>query len=84
MNLEPILENGFLLLKETEELHSPLSVLYYQRYSSKDEVNDFLRKHNDKIQAVVGHEFIPFGQGQKPSLYDYADGVDTMTFLSNI
>jgi hypothetical protein len=84
MNLEPILENGFLLLKETEELHSPLSVLYYQRYSSDDEVNDFLRRHDDKIQAVIGHDFIPFGQGQNPSLCDYADGVDTMSFLSNI
>jgi hypothetical protein len=40
---------------------------------------EFIRKN---IQAVVGHGFIPFGNAQKPTLSDYADGVDTMYFLN--
>jgi hypothetical protein len=41
----------------------------------------------EKIQCVVGHAppaTIPFGQAQHPALWDYADGVDTMTFLTSI
>jgi hypothetical protein len=29
----------------------------------------------------VGYGHIPFGAAQKPGLFDYADGVDTMEFL---
>mgnify|MGYP000439163728 FL=1 len=39
MNLEEILDNGFLLLKDSDELFSPLAMLYYQRYESKSEID---------------------------------------------
>jgi len=32
----------------------------------------------------MGKNFIPFGQSQFPSLTDYADGVDTVRFLTNM
>jgi hypothetical protein len=84
MNQEKLLENGFLLTKESNELFSPIAVLYYHRYASPEEISDFLTKHEEDIQAVIGHGYIPFGQAQHPGLSDYADGVDTMDFLQNL
>lgn len=84
MNLEELLDNGFLLLKEDEQLTSPLGMLHFKRYTSKTEVEDFLNNHTEKIQAVVGKGYVPFGTVQKPELTDYADGVDTMKFLTGL
>nr|MBT4214553.1 acyl-CoA reductase [Bacteroidota bacterium] len=38
----------------------------------------------EKIQCVVGHGHIPFGKAQKPALWEYADGVNTMAFLASL
>ncbi len=84
MNQEPILENGFLILRETTDLNSPLAVMFYQRYQSESEVESYLKEHQEKIQAVVGKNYIPFGAAQLPDLADYADGVDTMKFLEKL
>ena len=84
MNQEAILDNGFLLIKEDKSLNSPLAVVHYVRYKSTDEVKSFIAENEDKIQAVIGKDYIPFGQGQCPALSDYADGVDTMQFLTSI
>jgi hypothetical protein len=82
--LEEILDNGFLLLKESDELFSPLAMLYYQRYESKNEIDLFLKKYSDDIQVIVGEGYEEFGQAQCPLLTDYADGVDTMQWLVNL
>ena len=84
MNQEKLLENGFLLTKESDELFSPIAVLYYTRYENQQEVTDFLNTRKNEIQAIIGHDYIPFGQAQHPNLNDYADGVDTMQFLQNL
>lgn len=84
MNLETILDNGFVLLKESDALFSPLAMLFYKRYTAEQEVEEFLAHQADNIQAVIGKKYIPFGQAQCPSLFDYADGVDTMKWLETI
>jgi hypothetical protein len=84
MNQENILDNGFVLLKESNELFSPLAMLYYTRYQTIDEISDFLRLHAENIQVVIGNQHIPFGEAQSPRLTDYADGVDTMFWLSQL
>lgn len=84
VNKETFLDNGFVLLQESEKLVSPIAVLYYQRYTSLDEIVNLLKVVEEKIQCVVGHATpatIPFGQAQHPALWDYADGIDTMDFL---
>jgi hypothetical protein len=83
MNLEQILDNGFVLLKESKDLFSPLAMLFYHRYENEQEVENFIKTNQHQIQAVVGQQFIPFGQAQCPTLSDYADGVDTMRWLMN-
>jgi hypothetical protein len=82
LNSEPILENGFLLMRFNKELHAPPAVLNCHRYSDRVEVDVFIQENQTQIQAVVGKDGIAFGAAQCPSLTDYADGVDVMEFLS--
>ncbi len=84
LNLENLLDNNFVLLREADELFSPLSVLNFKRYPDRQTVEDFLKTHESDIQAVVGRDFIPFGEAQQPEISDFADGVDTMRFLETI
>ncbi|MEY4658802.1 MAG: hypothetical protein RJB36_568 [Bacteroidota bacterium] len=83
MNLSVFLDNNFLLLKESKQLFSPLAMLHYQYYRTKEELEAFLEQHRSQIQCVVGRNYLPFGQAQCPSLTDYADGIDTMAFLAS-
>lgn len=80
------LDTGFLLLTENEALVSPISVIYYTSYGSKDELDDYLTSNQSKIQCVVGKDssYIPFGEAQKPKVSDFADSIDTMKFLNKI
>lgn len=81
MNKANLLDNGFLLLKEDFALNSPPGMLHYVRYQDSIDAEHFLQENKDKIQVIVGKNYIPFGMSQNPGLTDYADGVDTMKFL---
>ncbi len=80
-----ILENGFLMLKNDESYSSPIATLFYEEYSTLNNLKQELLADHEKIQCIVGDgifdDEIKFGQTQKPSLTDYADGVDTVEFL---
>jgi hypothetical protein len=89
VNRDKHLDNGFLLVKEDERWVSPLAVLFFQYYDTLEEVETLLNTEAEKIQCVVGKaklkvqpQLVGFGQSQQPGLADYADGVDTMQFLS--
>lgn len=86
VNKEPHLDNGFMLIRESVEMVSPISVLYYQQYTHDRELQELLQANESKIQCVVGagDGFIPFGQAQHPEVWDYADGVDTIEFLISL
>ncbi len=85
MNQDPILDNGFLMLREEEnQLVSPVGSLYYQFYESQEDLKNVLVDRADELQCVVGEGGIPFGQAQSPRIDDYADGVDTMAFLCQL
>ena len=47
----------------------------------EQEVENYLQ-NNESIQCAVGNNLIPFGDAQNPTLHEYADGVDTMAFLT--
>jgi hypothetical protein len=83
LNRVPYMSNESLLMVENELPFSAVSVLHYRYYDNKDELIKSLAESED-IQAVVGHDVIPFGEAQRPSLSDYADGVDTMKFLTSL
>jgi hypothetical protein len=83
----PHLDNGFVLLQESEKLVSPISVLYYERYTNDDDLENMLRANAEKIQCIVGRETpatVEFGQAQYPRVWDYADQIDTLKFLSEL
>jgi hypothetical protein len=83
MNKIELRENGFLLLKEDESLFSPLGVLFYERYSDLQEVEEKLEASADQIQLIVSDlpKYSKPGMAQSPELWEYADGVDTIRFL---
>ena len=81
MNKEKFTDTGFLLLKENQGISSPVAVLYYEYYRSPDQFKIAVKELNEKIQCIVGRNYIPFGKAQSPDLWDYADGTDTIEFL---
>ncbi len=81
-----LLENGFLILKEDESLNSPIATLFYETYEDFKAVKKELDSRKEEIQCVVGREVVEnevsFGNTQHPQLWDYADNVDTLHFLT--
>jgi hypothetical protein len=87
VNKIPFYDSGFVILHENEKLVSPISVVYLERYDNPVELAARLETVSDKIQCIVGKtqpDHVPFGQAQKPELWDYADRVDTLKFLENL
>jgi hypothetical protein len=79
----PHLDGEFFLLTQSDKLNSPLSVINYSFYETSEELDGFLR-NNFSIQCVVGKNFLPFGTSQRPSLKDFADGVDVVEFILSL
>jgi len=89
LNQEKFWDNNFVMMKEDDKLFSPLSVINFSRYSSMDDVKNFIAENEENIQCVVakselGLDSVAFGEAQNPGLDTYADNVDTMKFLSVI
>ncbi len=87
MNRIPTIFGTCLLLTESVNLQPRIAQMYYSYYDNLQNLNTELLKYKEEIQCVVSsnpidnYQIIPFGNTQKPSLSDYADGVDTMAFL---
>lgn len=82
-------DNGFMLVQQSEAMVSPISVLFYDTFSSLQDLRLKLDAVEDKTQVVVSaHGWfegsIPFGEAQRPMVWDYADGVDTLAFLQKL
>jgi hypothetical protein len=83
-----LLDNGFLTIKEDDSYSSPISSVFYEYYDSIEEIQIRLESESEKIQCIVSNNLIEnriaFGQTQRPNLWDYADNVDTISFLLTI
>lgn len=75
--------NTSILLIEDTRLFSPISQLNYEFYTDKDELKLTLSQSGD-LQCIVGKEFTPLGSSQSPAITDYADGIDTLKFLTSL
>ena len=75
--------NESIILFENDSIFSPISQLNYSFYTNKNELLSELNNISD-LQCIVGKDGIPFGEAQSPGLSDYADGVDTMKFLTSL
>ena len=85
IDIQPILENGFLILKESKNNYSPISVLLYEHYNDDDELKEKIELIKDDLQCIVSKNYckneVAFGETQNPRLHDYADNIDTIEFL---
>ena len=89
VNRVPHFDNGFVLLTESPQLVSPISVVHYGTYTDEADLQQQLAQVAEQMQCLVsaGGQFpgsFAFGQAQCPSISDYADGVDTMAFLTSL
>lgn len=88
MSLFDLLENGFLMIKEDESYASPIATIFYEYYDNEIDLKIKLHQDKEKIQCIVAKDFIEneiaFGETQNPQLWDYADGINTLEFLSKI
>ena len=92
LNKKYYMTNESILLTENASPFSPISVLHYVYHRPGE--SPALPEASGEIQCVVGRGhsnnvreaslpgLIPFGRAQQPALTDYADGVDTMAFLT--
>ena len=85
LNKEVFFDNGFVLLKESEKIGSPVGTIYFEYYKSENQIKEMIKKNNEKIQCIVSNNNYPktikFGETQMPNLNDFADDIDTFNFL---
>jgi len=81
VNRENFTDTGYLLLRENQDISSPVAVLYYESFNSLDYVVQKNERFKDRIQCITGRNNVPFGLSQMPHLWDYADRIDTIEFL---
>jgi hypothetical protein len=82
------LDNGFLILKEdTNELKSPLAVVYYEKYSDLSQVQNAIEKHKDEIQYIICKltafrtRTVQFGESFVPRI---EENIETLNFLISL
>ncbi len=90
LNKDNIYQGETVFLKEDMSYLSRIASVNFEYYSDIDMLNKRLKPDDELIQVIstkTGNllDFdreVMFGDTQKPSLEDYADGVDTMQFLT--
>lgn len=90
LDLLPFLDNNFLMIRESSDLHAPTSVLFYETYKNKEQLVEKIKTLLPNLQCVVsnfdadGIKSIPFGKTQEPTIFDFADNVNTLDFLKKL
>ena len=84
MNQIPYMDAGTFLLVENENYASPIGMIYYEYYDDIQHVKQCLTNDAEQLQCIVGHSAEPFGSAQNPSLLQYPDSIDTLSWLLDI
>ncbi|HQQ96367.1 MAG TPA: acyl-CoA reductase [Cyclobacteriaceae bacterium] len=89
LNQSAFFDGQIVLLKESDQLVSPVATVYFEHYSSQDVLRKRLEEARNKIQVIVSAQAwypgsLAFGTAQWPVVGDYADGIDTMKFLQGV
>jgi hypothetical protein len=93
MTAQSFVSCGGFILAPGDDFPKSLAVVHIAEYDTIDQVAKWLKDNGGKLQCVVSHidslggslpfgRIIPFGQSQHPTLTDYADGLDTMQWLT--
>jgi hypothetical protein len=90
LNSSPHIALPNLIIAENTPLISPVSTLFYTYYDDRTQLQEALVSRAHEIQCVVSRTPIPglrhaeFGKAQQPALDDYADGINTLSFLETL
>ncbi|MBP8085898.1 MAG: acyl-CoA reductase [Saprospiraceae bacterium] len=90
INSVPHINLGHLILKEDDAIASRIGCVHYSYYDDLNSLEDLLQTKKDEIQCIVskdpiqGWDHVRFGESQQPRLDQYADGIDTMQFLTSL
>ena len=90
LNKDEFLMSGSLLVKKSDAIPSRISSVNYVEYSELNQVEQELNENLDLIQCIVSNKDLKglptfrLGEAQQPSISDYADGEDTMEFLTDL
>jgi hypothetical protein len=74
------MDSGGVLMSENPSPFAAISQIHYQQY----QIGSLPTFNLEEIQCVVGKNQLPFGSLQKPLLAQYADGVDSLAFLTSL
>ena len=80
MTRQYYMNTGSILLSENPSPFAAISQIHYQYYQA----GNLPQFNEEEIQCVVGKNRLAFGSLQAPKLSQYADGVDTLAFLSTL
>jgi len=58
-----------------------MAVLHYEFYDSSTGPAITPEMSEGMLQCIVGHNHLPFGKTQEPEVWNYADNIDTISFL---
>lgn len=83
LNNKFYMTDGTLLFVESEALFSPIAQVHYEYYKESP-LPKLKSKHAEDLQCISGEGGIPLGQAQAPAITDFADGIDTMEFLTGL
>jgi acyl-CoA reductase LuxC len=89
LNREKFLDNNFLIIRESNSLHSPIGVLFYEEYESVDKVSERIKEQEEELQCIVSSLPLPFntisfGETQSPFIHDFSDNINTLDFLNKL
>jgi hypothetical protein len=85
----PFFENGFLIMRENNELKVPTGCLHFEYYKSIEDLENKLKRDESEIQQIISNaDFIPNaiipGKSNEFSLFDFDDHKDVIRFLLNL
>ncbi|MBK9376983.1 MAG: acyl-CoA reductase [Saprospiraceae bacterium] len=90
MGKEEFFQGKTIIAKQSKLLNSPVSVLHYEFYEDFSNLMLALERKKDNLQCIVSDidpmhaDLFAFGSAQRPELWDYSDGVDTLKFLAEL
>ena len=88
LNNQTHFANDCVMLLESDSPLSRIATVHYEFYRDRADLSVKIQAQLDHLQCVAsnkmldGVEVVPLGGTQTPSLFDYADGIDTMRFLT--
>ncbi len=82
INGDTYMQRYSTLLVQNDNYSSPVSVVHYSYYEDGKSLRESL--DYEKIQCLISTEDVPFGSSQEPSIFDFADGVDTFEFCKEL